>query len=114
MKRMKLFVPSGTPVQDSAGETLSPTQFGFDLLLPAILTASRSPSLNELDVIAKADCAFALWPPHANARATPVASKTLRFSNMMIPPYGSIFGFKSLSVRPSRPTIAFSGEVGTG
>src|SRR5262249_50149977 len=79
---MQLLVPAGGFDQDSAGDTFSPTQFGFCLLLPAFLVARRSPSLNEGDVIVKTPCAFALWPLHANTRARPPAIKSVRFTDM--------------------------------
>ena len=39
MSMTKLLVPSGTPVQDSCGETFSPTQFGFVGAFAALLAA---------------------------------------------------------------------------
>ena len=42
---------AGRRVRPGSGEIFSPTQFGFCLLLPAILVANRSPSLNDLDVM---------------------------------------------------------------
>jgi hypothetical protein len=98
--------------QDSSGETLSPTQFGFCLLLPAILVGSRSPSLNDLDVIVNTACALALWPPQANANATPPASKRLRFTAMIFPPFGLICGSIDRAVRPSRRVYRSAGEHG--
>ena len=50
-------MPSGGLVQDSAGETFSPTQFGLDLLLPANFVASRSPSLKLVDDSVNTPCA---------------------------------------------------------
>src|SRR6516162_2723549 len=82
IRSAKLLVPAGGFAQDSAGETFSPTQFGFCLLLPAFLVARRSPSLNDGDVIVNTPCAFALWPLNANARAIPPAIKSVRFTNM--------------------------------
>src|SRR3954447_2462797 len=71
MTSAKLVVPAGTLVQDSGGETLSPTQFGLDLLEPAFFFASIWPSLNEDEVIVNTACAFALWP--LSVSATPAA-----------------------------------------
>ena len=47
MTSAKLVVPAGTLVQDSGGETLSPTQFGLDLLEPAFFFASIWPSRDD-------------------------------------------------------------------
>ena len=68
MTRAKLVVPAGTLVHDKGGETLSPTQFGLDLLEPAFFFASIWPSLNADEVIVNTDCAFALWPLNASAK----------------------------------------------
>ena len=46
MSSAKLLVPAGRFVQDSGGETFSPTQFGLLLLLPAFFVGQRPPSLN--------------------------------------------------------------------
>ena len=73
-------LPAGGFDQEKAGETLSPTQFGFCLLLPAILVASRSPSLNDDDVIVKAPCAAAFWLLPARASAM-TAERTLSASS---------------------------------
>src|ERR1043165_8984493 len=74
----KLLVPSGGLLQDSAGETLSPTQLGLDLLLPAILVASRSPSLKLDDDSVNTPCALALWAPQRAPKAT-VRARTIFF-----------------------------------
>src|SRR6185369_2327075 len=86
MTSAKLVVPAGTLVQDSGGETLSPTQFGLDLLEPAFFFASIWPSLNEDEVMVKTACAFALWP--LSVSATPAAitnAPKLRSANMTFP-----------------------------
>src|SRR5277367_2820986 len=57
MKIAKLLVPAGGLDQESAGETLSPTQFGLVLLLPANFVASRSPSLKPDDDSVNTPCA---------------------------------------------------------
>src|SRR5262249_5881300 len=91
IRSAKLLVPAGGFAQDSSGEKFSPTQFGFCLLLPAILVASRSPSLKDLDVMVKTPCALAPCIPHAHASATPPASSRLPFNNIGFPPsFGSL------------------------
>src|SRR5689334_16624160 len=80
----KLLVPSGGLLQASAGETFSPTQFGLDLLFPAILVASRSPSLKLVDDNVNTPCALAFWAPHRAPKATVKASITL-FLGMALP-----------------------------
>jgi hypothetical protein len=77
MIKAKLFVPSGTLVQANGGDTLSPMQLGFCLLLPAFLVCSIPPSLNSEEVIVK-DCALACWAPEASASKTPPASIKVR------------------------------------
>src|SRR6516162_2016074 len=102
IRSAKLLVPAGGFAQDSAGETFSPTQFGFCLLLPAILVCSRSPSLNEDDVIVKAFCAFAFSPLHANARTAAAAIKSVRLSNMVLPPWVGFTDGQSVAVRKTQ------------
>src|ERR1700694_4151444 len=51
----------------------SPTQFGLALLLPAIFTASRSPSLKSGDDRVKAACALASCEPQNAASASALA-----------------------------------------
>jgi hypothetical protein len=79
-------VPAGGFDQDRAGERFSPTQFGFCLLLPAILVGSRSPSLNDDDVIVKAPCAKAFWLLEVKATAIAPARTRVRITNMTSPP----------------------------
>ena len=68
MVRAKLLVPSGTPDQDSCGDTLSPTQFG---LLPAFLLATffgiSVPSLKVVEVSANGSAALPTLPMHHEA-----------------------------------------------
>src|SRR4051812_586143 len=84
IRMAKLLVPSGGLLQDSAGETFSPTQFGFDLLLPAIFVASRSPSLKLVDDNVNTPCAAAFWAPHSAPTAT-VKAKIELFLSMILP-----------------------------
>src|SRR5262245_60829247 len=84
IKMAKLLVPSGGLLQDNAGETFSPTQFGLDLLLPANLVASLSPSLKAGDVRVNTDCALALWAAPRAPKATAAARAKL-FLNMTLP-----------------------------
>src|SRR5689334_13909997 len=80
----KLLVPSGGLLQASAGETFSPTQFGLDLLLPAIFVASRSPSLKLVDDNVNTPCALTFWAPDRAPKATAKARIEL-FLNMTLP-----------------------------
>src|SRR5204863_9626909 len=84
IRMAKLLVPSGGLLQDSAGETFSPTQFGLDLLLPAIFVASRSPSLKLVDDNVNTPCAAAFWAPHSAPTAT-VKAKIKLFLGMTLP-----------------------------
>src|SRR5438128_12060913 len=56
----KLFVPSGTPVQESCGDTFSPTQLGFCGLALATFRGIIWPSLNVVDVTANGSASAAL------------------------------------------------------
>src|SRR5712671_5870480 len=86
MTSAKLVVPAGTLVQDNGGETLSPTQFGLDLIAPAFFFASKAPSLNEDDVIVNTACAFALWPLSVNAMPAAITNAPkLRSADMTFP-----------------------------
>src|ERR1700755_2703670 len=49
MVRAKLLVPSGAPDQESCGDTLSPTQFGFAGFLFATFFGISVPSLKVVD-----------------------------------------------------------------
>src|SRR5690349_593549 len=80
IRMAKLLVPSGGLLQASAGETFSPTQFGLDLLFPAIFVASLSPSLKLVDDRVNTPCALALWAPHRAPKATVKARMKLFFS----------------------------------
>src|SRR5262245_19399576 len=83
IRMAKLLVPSGGLLQDSAGETFSPTQFGLDLLFPAIFVASLSPSLKLVDDSVNTPCALAFWAPHRAAKATVKAR--IEFFFMAVP-----------------------------
>src|ERR1700674_4843260 len=85
MVNAKLLVPSGVPVHDSCGETLSPTQFGFCGFLLATFFGIMVPSLKVVEESAKAACAFAAPPMHHDARIMPPAATRLPktgFTNM--------------------------------
>src|ERR1043166_5385749 len=84
IRMAKLLVPSGGLLQASAGETFSPTQFGLDLLLPAIFVASRSPPLKPADANANTPCAPSFGAPHRAPKATVKASIKL-FLGMALP-----------------------------
>src|SRR5205085_12309022 len=62
----------------------SPTQFGLDLLLPAILVASRSPSLKLDKDKLNTPCALAPWAPHRAPKAT-VKARIKFFLSMALP-----------------------------
>src|SRR5262245_41744680 len=115
----RLLVPAGRFDHDSSGEIFSPTQFGFDLLLPAILVCSRSPSLNDFDVIVNTPCACALWAPHPIASATAPATNATRFSNIRFPPLSSRndfdpFGVGSVAARIARVQSGYEHRAGLG
>src|ERR1700730_4298567 len=85
MTSARLLVPAGTPDQDSCGDTLSPTQFGFCGFLLATFFGIMVPSLKVVEESAKADCAFAVPPMHHDARIMPPAATRLPktgFTNM--------------------------------
>src|SRR5262245_4606694 len=65
IRSAKLFVPSGTPVHASCGDTFSPTQFGLFGVLLATFFGISWPSLKVLDVRVNGSAAAA---PAANAR----------------------------------------------
>src|SRR3984893_10802961 len=91
MSMTKLLVPSGTPVQDSCGETFSPTQFGLVGAFAALLAAFFGimvESLNVADVSEKISAAFAAVPTRPNASvAAAAANKGCRFTSMNSPPF---------------------------
>src|SRR5262245_44659935 len=102
IRMAKLLVPSGGLLQDSAGETFSPTQFGLDLLLPAIFVASLSPSLKLVDDSVNTPCALALWAPHRAPKAT-VKARIEFFFNMALPFLLALFvGAKVIRRSPRR------------
>src|SRR5262245_4414421 len=106
IRMAKLLVPSGGLLQASAGETFSPTQFGLDLLFPAIFVASRSPSLKLVDERVKTPCALALWAPHRALRAT-VKARIELFLNMTLPFLlaFSVIGTNLIRRSPRRRTV---------
>src|ERR1700736_1284895 len=74
MRSAKLFVPSGGLDQDSGGDMFSPTQFGFDLSLPAYFLASAPLSLTAEDFNVKS-AAYATWLRANDESAIPAATK---------------------------------------
>src|SRR5712691_867964 len=70
MRMAKLLMPAGAPDQDSCGETLSPTQFGFCGFLLATFFGIIWPSWKVVDLSEK-PCALASWLVHANAKTIP-------------------------------------------
>src|SRR5213594_4054350 len=56
MRIAKLFVPSGTPVQDNCGDTFWPTQFGLVDKLLATFLGIIWPSLKVVEVNGSAAC----------------------------------------------------------
>src|SRR6516225_1963783 len=77
MVSAKLLMPAGAPVQDSSGDTLSPTQFGFWAFLLATFFGIMVPSLKVVEVRVKAACAFAVSLTHQDARIMPPAAMRL-------------------------------------
>src|SRR5262245_20894064 len=71
----KLLVSAGGFDQDSAGETLSPKQFGFDLILPTYFLSSIVPSLNDDDVVVNGSAAS---PPQQDAARKAATNSTRR------------------------------------
>src|ERR1700752_3347898 len=80
----KLLGPSGGLLPDRVGDTFSPTQFGLDLLFPAIFVASLSPSLKLDDDRVNTPCALALWAPHTAPKAT-LKARIKFFFSMTLP-----------------------------
>src|SRR5450756_2521932 len=78
IRRAKLLVPSGAFDHDSVGDMFSPMQFGLALLLPALFSASRSPSLKSGEDSVNTPCARASLAPHEAASASMPAKMNLR------------------------------------
>ena len=70
----KLLMPAGAPDQDSCGETLSPTQFGFCGFLLATFFGIIWPSWKVVDLSEK-PCALATWLVQPNARISPAVAR---------------------------------------
>src|SRR6202000_1045840 len=84
----KLLVPPGGLDQFSAGEMFSPTQFGLDLLLPANLVASRSPSLKLGEVSVNTPCALAGETLSATSATAPASIEPRRNMTSSLYLYG--------------------------
>src|ERR1700674_2672876 len=102
MVSARLLIPAGAPDQDSSGDTLSPTQFGFCGFLLATFFGIMVPSLKVVEESAKADCAFAVPPMHHDARIMPPAATRLPktgFTNMRFsfPSFSFLGAFASAS-----------------
>src|SRR4029078_5157447 len=79
MTSAKLVVPAGALLHENAGETLSPTQFGLVLLLPAICFGSKAPSLNDDELIVNTSAACAV---PASSKTAAAAESVLRIPNI--------------------------------
>src|SRR5262249_55511989 len=86
IRMAKLFVPSGTPLQDNCGDTFCPTQFGlFDRLFATFLGIIW-PSLKVVEVKVNGSAACVM---DVNARRIVAAATVFRRScreNINVPP----------------------------